>query len=400
MGIVALWFVGLFYGFLTRLAPSEGWLAAKDVLLLALVVRTATSAQGRRVLAKLPWLPFVALALVAMASAVVNETPALTTIMGFRATFEWATLAWISAAWITAPMLRLLLVRLSPVIVAIALFAAWQAHVGESRLLSSGFQYAANVREAAGLVRSFGTITYGAPFAHTMAIIAMASLAIALYERDLGTRWACIVAASAAGAGIVLALNRTALAGAILGCGILLLAGSRCRLPSLGPIIVALCVILGVMSMRGGAFLLPTQDDSVRSLDARFATWRTLVTEVQPVLGDGPGSYGVAAVLGTAGHPSNPVVVTDNYYLATTLQYGVLGSVTLLWILMSVWRRLTLRRSESDWIVAAARASIAFLAIAMSVTNMWEDFPTPIFLWTVIGTGLASVDREAQLDSV
>ena len=120
------------------------------------------------------------------------------------------------------------------------------------------------------------------------------------------------------------------------------------------------------------------------SLHARLTVWSNFLHIPSPLVGEGPGSAGVAPIIVAVRHgiPADFIPsYTDNYYVASITQYGVIGLVLLLFFLVAIARKLWQALKAANhppWLALAGLGAFTYLVVAMLAVNSWEDFPAPI----------------------
>jgi hypothetical protein len=401
-GIALLWFTALFDGVLVRMLAGTpirlGW---RDLVLAGLLALTVIVPEARRRARAVPLWPLLVWAAAGVLSLALSDVAPDLAVRGLRATFWWVTVVYVSAAWVEDRHVRRGLVLLVPVLAGIVVFAGWQVLVGREHLLDLGYEYGLNIREAAGRVRAFGTFVYDGPFAHSMAVFAVAYVGFVTAARSRRERLVAVAGLLLCLLGILLALNRAAFLAAVVGGAVVAWTLRGAPVPDvdwrrLGRVAaVAAVVAVAVLAVRGGDFFVSVLDPQTDSVADRLRIWPTLVAVDDPVLGDGPGVVGAAAFTEdiTAGAPVATAArhVTDNYYLATFAQYGIVGVVALVAFLVLLWRALGRpARGGAPWLAATGRGAVTFLAFVMVIVNLWDDFPTPVFLWTFVGAAVAA----------
>jgi hypothetical protein len=340
---------------------------------------------------------------VAVVSLAMSDLALMTGLRGLRAAFWWVLLVYVAAAWLDATTLRRWLVGVLPVLAGMVAFAGWQAAVGADALVRAGYVYALNVREADGYVRAFSTMVYDAPFSHTMAVLLVAYALLHVHGSSHRDRVAGLVGTALAAAGIALGLNRAALLVAAVGGAVGVISLWRPDVVRRGMAVTAVIVVVmgSLLLVRGGEFYVTVTDRTQPSVTDRVEIWPEAVevSSGRPLLGFGPGSVGVVAFteeLERSGDLAQAVAVgvTDNYYLAVLVQYGGVGLGVFILLLATFALRFRGPPGpgpDDDWAVAAGRGALGLLVALMVLVNVWEDFPTPLFIWTFVGVGIASL---------
>jgi O-antigen ligase len=406
IGIAVLWVTGLFYGVVLTLVHGNTTLTLwKDGLVALLFARTILSAEARQRIRSVPRIPLILLAAYAVFLFLGEVHDRYLGLVGLRITFEWVLLLYVSAAWVDWRSLRKGLAWLLPLVVFSVALAIWQTRVGTQGLLQQGYQYDLNVRNAGGFVRAFGASSFGAAFGHGMAVLALAYLALALAPLRAKDRWLGLAGSALAMTGVALSLSRTALVAAAIGAVAMVVmmkrpgvALPRRRLAVPALIIAALAV--AIVANRGGSFVVQGFTGHDPSVQARLDRWAQIWHSDRPLVGDGPGAAGVSAAIVAAHRGLPPSVanqyVSDNYYVATLAQYGVVGLILLatFLILLGVRVRGSLRAGHHPpWLPLAGVGVVTYFVVAMVTVNVWEDIASAIFIWTVVGAALSTSDR-------
>ncbi len=110
------------------------------------------------------------------------------------------------------------------------------------------------------------------------------------------------------------------------------------------------------------------------------------IFEENPLLGRGPGSYGGAVAYRAQAFSG---LYVDNYYLQVLSNYGFLGFLAFLWILIEIFRQLILAAKlalEKDKVIVYGVISgfVAFLVHNIT-ENLWEVIPLSVIVWVMIG---------------
>jgi O-antigen ligase len=361
----------------------------RDAILLGLTVRTvATRPLPRRAVLILGlvllWAGYV------LALAVVRDTPLLTILQAGRVAWSGPLAAVVAAAWLEDTALDRVLTLLLPIAVLATGFAVWQSMTDAEVLVAAGYEYGATVRHAAGHVRAFGTLGHGLTFGHAMAVVCVTYLwRVLAGDRGL----VAITGATVAGVGLVLSLTRTAIFAAVIALLVVALrrglaSGRRWRTP--GVLLLVTLSAAGILALRGGAFVVGVLDGSDTSLDARAERWAELLVTQDLLVGEGPGSAGAIAQVGD---DPDALGVTDNYYLAGLVQYGIPGMLCLAGLLVVLAAGFTRPALRSSWTAAAGCACLVYLLVTMTTYNVWEELPVAIPALMMAGVGLR--DRAA-----
>lgn len=179
---------------------------------------------------------------------------------------------------------------LSVAVGANVVLALWQHSKGVSGLSDLGLEYGERIRETAGggAVRAFGGFTSPAALSYTLAIAICTWTALAL-GRGAATRGALTTpwVPAAAGAGILLAVDRTALIALLAALLVLAVTFSKKIL------VPVAAVVLGV-GVGFGAAVSPERRASFESsASARLALWQEHLRDFRP-FGRGPATAGSA----------------------------------------------------------------------------------------------------------
>lgn len=391
----------LLAGYLTgglqeHLVAVPGLLVWRDVLLAALLLRTAVA--GR--LSRVPRLPLAVVLMWAahvLALAVVRDVPAAATLQGARLLFTGPAVLLVAAAWMTVDDLLRMLTWSAPVVAAATGLAVWQAQTDVSTLLAAGYEYGTTVRHAGGFVRAFGPLDHGLMFGHAMAVLVVVYVAAAWSSRGWpdvtrGHRMVLATTAGLAATGLALSLTRTAVIGAVVATLAVALVGAG-RATGRRALMVGAVVLLGcaaLVSVRGGAMFTRVLDGEDPSLTARLDTWASLRThpDADLVTGSGPGTAGAVAQIVDTG--ADLPTVTDSWYAAVLVQYGVLGLVVLIVFMALLLAGLPPTRIRTSPAAAAAWGVVVHLGVTMATYNVWEELAAAVPAFLVLGAGLAA----------
>lgn len=395
--IWSLWVVGLLHGVMLLVA-GPGLLRVKELLLAALLARLVTDRRARGLARAVPVAPLVALGGVALLSLLFSSVPTVQALLGLRGLLQWPLLLLGACAYLDRREVERGLTLLLPVLALSTALAVWQYRSPVESLLSAGYSYFLNVREYAGVVRAFGGMIYSIPFGHSMAVLALAYLATAATADGRRLRLGSSAGAALALVGLLCSGNRTALVGfavsALTGAAVLLRRLADRRLRQRLGVAAAALALLGVLVVTldpRAAEAIARLANGGAALAARFDIWRVVVSEADPLLGDGPGTFGVSALPRGASAADQTryfgAGIVDNYYVTLYGQYG-LAAVPLVvgWLL--VLRHRVARSTAALPDRLTALCCLVYLALAMLTLNIWEDFPQPVFLWSLVGAGL------------
>lgn len=118
----------------------------------------------------------------------------------------------------------------------------------------------------------------------------------------------------------------------------------------------------------------------------------------RPLLGQGFGTRVTAYVPDT--HQVPNAAILDNQWLATLLETGIVGAVTLAWLLVRLVRKLTreARRDQSQrgWLLGALAASVASLAVGMFVFDALSFVQVAFLLFILMGFGVVTLQAEKE----
>jgi hypothetical protein len=264
--------------------------------------------------------------------------------------------------------------------------AQWQRQAGVHGLLDLGFAYGDSVRQVDKTLRVFAGFIYGAPFAYTMALAALAWFALYLskpVDSALRTVWVPALAA----VGIVWSLSRIALVGLVVACAVVTLLQRRFHAALPAAVLLVGLVVFASGSALG--FLGQGFTFSSESAKARTSLWKERWSEVS-VLGGGPGSAGAAFARAADSSSARPAGagVTDNLYVAWLLQYGILFGIPLClaWLLV-LGRPLFLPGSDPP--IMTARLFGVFALVSAFAVNIWEEFPVNLILAVFVAQAFA-----------
>jgi len=184
--------------------------------------------------------------------------------------------------------------------------------------------------------------------------------------------------------GLIASITRAAWIGLAVGLVYIGVTRFRSVLVVLAHGVVWLAVALIVAGGITGVFL------SGESLQERFDIWGNNVSEIaEHPLGQGIGSTGSAAdKLTEQTGKKKDVLQPDNYYLKTTLEFGVLG----LWLLLllfvtafsSVHTAVTRLRGYDAALATGVAASVLAAATVSLVATYFEVFPMDAYFWMLL----------------
>ena len=277
--------------------------------------------------------------------------------------------------------------------VAMAFVGLVQQVLGVGRLMEIGFTYGAEVREAFGYLRSFGTL--GEPFSYA-GFMLLAAAALFLWARR-GALTA--VAAPILLLGLTVSFVRTA--------GVVVLALVGLALAQRGHLRFALLLVM--LAAVGGTtlFVIGSQQTSTRSvqvspnryltLNGRTTLWQEELGEARTnwVFGRGVGATGTASQRATrtltgdfSGAGGGGIV--DSAYLATVADVGLVGLSLLLTLLFRLaflaWRAAT-RGERSGWL---ALGLLTVMLLDALTRESLTGFPTAYIGMLVVGVAVAT----------
>lgn len=352
----------------------------------------------------------------ALILTLIGDTPFFASMNGIRLTFLGVLFLLAGGKLMAGRDMERLLFILVPLVVSNAVYAIWQFAQPPDALVLRGYEWAGTVRtvEGLGITRGFGFFPNALTYGHTMGCLALAYLAF-LSSRPwvARDRLLLIVGAVACLAGVAVSQVRSAIVALLVAVILVGVADPTLRRSPQTTKVVG-CVAAATIAAVAAALLLGNgsiveswparlwasafSPDS-GSLPARLELWRDIGDRHGSglLVGSGPATAGASAVAhkidsgGTIGIGDLRSGVTDNYYLATALQYGVVGIASLAWILASVWngayRRARLAAGSSRGAALAALGCISYMTVAMAAINMWEDFPTAAVVLAIVGAG-------------
>ncbi|MCK5849009.1 MAG: O-antigen ligase family protein [Caldisericia bacterium] len=118
------------------------------------------------------------------------------------------------------------------------------------------------------------------------------------------------------------------------------------------------------------------------------------LTRQKPFFGEGPGSYGGAVAYR---YQEFNGLYSDNYYLEILSNYGFLGFIAFLFILILLLKNLTIsfqNASKNDKIlIAGVICGSVSLFINMYTENLWEIVPLSVVLWFMVACAIKLGDN-------
>jgi O-antigen ligase len=386
--------------------------ATKDLVALAALTAAAAVFLRRRV-ARRAWIPdrfalvvvafLFALYVVNVGGALSGETghgPAW--FHGVRLIFEPIALLLVGLSLRDPPRtLRWGALSLVATGVVMALIGFAQQALGVGRLMSMGFSYGNEVREAYGLLRSFGTV--GEPFAYA-GFMLLASAVALLWGRG---RWASIASAVIL-LGLAVSFVRTAalIVLALLGLALAHRGHVRFAFFMLLSSVVAAATIFAIGSQQTSTRLVQVSPNQYLTLNGRTELW-------EEALGTSPGSWmfgrGVGAT-GTASQRAESTLtgaersdvdegegdVVDSAYFATVADVGLIG-LGLLLALFSRVLFLAWRAARSgDRSGSLGLGILTVLLLDALTRESLTGFPTAYIGMLLAGLSLAALRRNAE----
>ena len=284
--------------------------------------------------------------------------------------------------------------------VAIACIGLVQQALGVNRLMELGYVYGAEVREAYGLLRSFGTLSESFSYAGFLLL----GLAAALVWNRRGRL--VYLAAPLIVVGLVVSFVRTA---AVVALALLGLALAR-----RGHLRFALFVVLTAVVGAATIFVLGSQQTSTRlvqvsptrylTLNGRTTLWEEQLGTARSnwVFGRGVGATGTASQRAQAtltgartedGEEGGSPV--DSAYLSTVADVGLVGLALLLGLLgrlvVLAWRAAA-GGDRSGWLALGLLTVILLDALTR---DSLTGFPTAYVGMLLVGLALATWRRES-----
>lgn len=134
--------------------------------------------------------------------------------------------------------------------------------------------------------------------------------------------------------------------------------------------------------------LFSEQYQEKSEIGGRSYRWNLAMTifAENPVLGRGPGSYGGATAYR---YQEFSGLYVDNYYLEILSNYGFLGLLVFIWLILEITKIFTVsiknsKESDKILIIGIFCGFIGFL-IHNFTENLWEVVPLSVTLWLLIG---------------
>jgi hypothetical protein len=304
----------------------------------------------------------------------------------------------------------------------IALYGLFQQLVGAGTLVSLGYSYAAQVRNIAGHLRSFGTLDD--PFAYA-AVLYFAVAAVSFWLRRGTTAY---VLGTLLLLGLATSLVRTVAPVLIAFMGMALIRRGRAMAAiafAAAALVIAGGTLLGASGTQTQAYTVyfanggttvvqsPVSPQGALALNGRVSAWRAAVgsNPFDWAFGRGVGQVGTAAqraaqgllpssAAGAAGKPGSTTQANavDSGYFATVADVGLVGLIVQLALLGRLGRlgiRAARRQSTAGWVALATLAAMMIDALTRASFNA---FPTAFVGMLITGVALAAAGAETQAD--
>jgi hypothetical protein len=272
-----------------------------------------------------------------------------------------------------------------------AVFGIAQQVIGESSLVDLGYSYERSVRTAGGYLRSFSTFFSNFPFALYLMLVLLIGIPSALVDPKRLRNHLFLLSIPVFVGGLVASITRAAWIGLAVGLAYIGVTRFRSVLVVLAHGTVWIAMTLLLVGGVSGVFL------SGESLQDRFEIWGTNVTEIaEHPFGEGIGSSGSAAdKLTERTGEKTDVVQPDNYYLKTTLEFGVLGLWVLLLLFITAFSSMhtaarRLRGYDAALATGVAASVLAAAAVSL-VATYFEVFPMDAYFWMLLAVVAACV---------
>jgi len=274
-------------------------------------------------------------------------------------------------------------------VVANALECVRQVATGTAGLVAAGLDYGTTIRQIDGVLRAPGLTLTNASAGFVGAAVVVTLVISAQIGMSIGRIW-YLAGLMAGGVVIYLSTSRSAVI-FVISCLIVLAVLRRDRTALSGR--SSLERLLWKIGGVGFAAALPAAlvsygAGSNDSLLDRFAVWSALLNQHLSIFGLGAGRVGAASFSST--NP-NPPIFTDNSWLSITIQFGVLGLVvSLLLLMIALTRSRRLYRNGARSVGSAITALIA----ATSVTGIFiEVLDYPLCMMLVAATAATAAAR-------
>ncbi|GEE00350.1 hypothetical protein nbrc107696_07960 [Gordonia spumicola] len=376
----------------------------KEGLILLTLVLAVVGARGRpRGDFHAPWWPAVA-ALVVFGSLSAVFTAGTLAALPVKITFFYVLLVVI--CWF-APLTVHDRDRLVTVLMAIgvvnAVYGVVQQMLGTERLVAMGYEYGQEVREAGGMLRSFGTFNQPFPYALMLMLVILIGLSVSLNDpsrlRSKVFFWCMPLLL----VGQALSVVRASFIGLITGLVVLGVIRYRVVLYALGGLAVAALpvLLLAPTSITGTIF-------STASSQTRADGWKaTMGSVVDNPFGKGLGTSGAAAEQLVTDGPHLPESLAvridgasayafglpyqpDSYYMKVLVELGPIGLwLFVTFLVVSLLSAVTVSRRAVipyDGAFAAGVAAVIAASAAASIgATLYEIFPMDAFTWLLLG---------------
>lgn len=190
-------------------------------------------------------------------------------------------------------------------------------------------------------------------------------------------------------AGLLATLTRSAVAGALLGgCVLLLACGARGRVRGL----VAVVALAAVLAQTGAASLLSGRVEEARSgVDVSASGHEDRVREAAHALRDRPLGLGLGTAAGVGDRfDTSGRLTTENAYLQVGLELGLVAMVVFVAAFGALLRELWRERDHPSRSVLVP--GVLFATVALCLTGMflhvWQDFTVSISFWVLAALAL------------
>jgi O-antigen ligase len=284
--------------------------------------------------------------------------------------------------------------------VAMAGVAFVQQALGVERLIEIGFSYGHQIRQAFGLLRSFGTL--GEPFAYAGFMLLATAAGLVWTRRG---RLAAI-APPVILLGLAVSFVRTAAVVVLALIGLALAQRGHARFAFL-LVLVAVSgavTIFAVGSQETSTQVVEVSPNQYLTLNGRTELWEEAIgtSGSNWILGRGVGATGTASqraqttLTGAENEDAEGGGVVDSAYLATVADVGLIGLALLLLLLVRI--------SVVAWHAAKRGARPGWLALAVLTVLMLDaltresltGFPTAYIGMLVLGLAVAACRQVAR----
>ena len=336
--------------------------------------------------------PILALTLVGIAYLTLDLTTLSVNIEGFRAIFQFMYVFFLAFYLNDRPENTKTLLSIMVITgTLMALYGIYQ-YIVKVPMPGNWVDTSENLR-----TRVFSITTSSNALGSQMAMLIPITLGLLFQEKSWPKRLLWLGAAGAMGACLIFTSSRgawLALAGAVVAIGIMydrriLIAGA----------VVAVVAVVFVPSVRSRITYLFTIEYMLKSSQSgRISRWLDAYDQMRnnPLFGSGLGHYG-----GAVANRKFGVAYTDNYYLKTLAETGLLGLTLFLWLIYK-----TLREGY-DAMKNLPSPGLKFLAMGMfgglvaivlhnTVENIFEIPYLNTYFWLVAGL-LAALPYNASV---